>query len=407
MEEDDLRKKIEQLEEENKTIREDAKRLEKLAAEKLLDANKTLENALDIAENAKKAYKKALDMREQMDKEKNTMNYTDDSIVTSVDEETGESNDNTHSSELTDSHLRNLMNDVISRLPADKPLLLMKSMAFAALSDPKNLYKTTTLNQHIFVWLYQKFVESISKSDDAPSFATDSKNYHIPTKAEIFYHTISCIRNNIDRTIEIPPYIDQSILDPYFEFVDSMFLSILPTADKITTLVQNAETIQEFENLVPDSTLVMYKNKVPKFIDDFENHIHSSERETFNNIILANKNGLVIWVSKTFDDDSTMYGDGKIDLSAFLKSIKVNENHEIKINIGDDSNDMLDDSMKITIDDSTIKFYVVGRIRHWRIMKDSFRYDKDDFDRKIMMVTGLTNLHLLWDKYQKQPTINF
>ncbi len=128
------------------------------------------------------------------------------------------------------------------------------------LSDEDLLHQATKKIPKQFKYLLNKFSTAIKKRSDAPLFFEDRVDPGNRCKLHI-RHVL--LLELMKKRLGISQYglmiffgVDQSTISKYHKFANSVLAEILPTAEKITKLIQkNAPgTIKE---LVPDKTLII------------------------------------------------------------------------------------------------------------------------------------------------------
>ncbi len=108
-----------------------------------------------------------------------------------------------------------------------------------------------------------------------------------------------CKRSNVTQdALGVLFDIDQSTVCRYLKFADSVLAEILPTADKITDLIKNANTAEQLEELIPKKTIIIDGTEVPRQRPqdkDKRKDTYSGKKKRFtiNTTTITNKAGLI------------------------------------------------------------------------------------------------------------------
>ena len=326
----------------------------------------------------------------------------------------------------------------IERSNANAALLHRKEMLHDILSNERKIKKTTSFDMAQFNYIYDLFKEKCEKSDNVPLFAEDKKsspgNRCALNKKSVLLLSLLHKKENITQDIlEVLFGVNQSAISRYLKFADSILPDILPTAAKITKRIKNAETAEEFEKIVPDRTIIVDGTEVrrqrPQDKTTRDNTYSGKKKAyTFNTTIITNKVGLIIQIGKTFEGgthDLTMIKEDKIDFGKWSDSM-YNSNTPKKDRLevlGDKgykgmqkyypgatvvmpakkkkgveftpeqkAENKAISGRRITVEHS------IGRMKRWKIIAGPYRGTKEQFEKDLMIVSGLANFHMLWDR---------
>ena len=236
--------------------------------------------------------------------------------------------------------------------------------------------------------------------------------------------------------------VDQSSVCRYLQVMDQILAEVLPTAKKISEDIVECETDEEFKEIVPgpdggdvfvDGTHCPVQRPSEKTVRRMR-FSGKKKRFTNNTNIYTNADGVIIgisrssvgstgditllredpmpfgrWAESMRDDsvpkeaririwaDRDYQGTGR-DLSGATLMIphKRSKNHRI-LTAEQKAYNHLVNSTRVRVEHS------IGRIKHYARMTDPYDGTIGQFNREFNVITGLVNLHLLWDKIDKGP----
>ena len=333
------------------------------------------------------------------------------------------------------------------RRGTDPALLHTREVIHSILNDGDKLATMTGYDPYMFEYVYDRFVEEAGRRADAPLFAEDGKpdpgNRCILDRRHVLLLALVRKRSGMTQAaLGILFDVDQSTVCRYLRFADSVLAVVLPTADRMTRLVKAAKTREEFEALVPGGTIIMDGTEVPRQRpQDSEKRKRTysgkKKRFTFNNTVTTNRDGLTLWLGRTFEGgthDLTMAAEDPVDLGRWSRGMfrgDTPEKDRIRV-LADKGyqgltkhypgiilempekkpkgreltarqkrNNKKISSRRITVE------HAIGRIKQWGIMKGPYDGTMERFEEEIMVATGLANFRLLWDAKRKRPRLDY
>ncbi|MCY4491076.1 MAG: transposase family protein [Thaumarchaeota archaeon] len=321
-----------------------------------------------------------------------------------------------------------------------------REFIYAILHDDKRLTIMTSYNRDMFNYLYERFLTKLKKIPNIPPFLDDQKqnpgNIHMLDKESALLLTLIKYRSN-DQHERLGVWfgVNEDAISTYLKFVKPILEKILPTAKKITRMIKSAKTKNEFEKLVPGSTLIHDKVVVSRQIigeNDKENTSYSDKKNdfTWNTTIVTNRAGLILWTSRTLKDgthDSTIPVKDTIDLGVWSKGMLKEETpEEGKIIVLADKGHVdlkksypginlvipkkpkgreltvQEKSRNEKINNKRIKAeQTINVMKRWEIITNSYDCTINDFESDFSICTGLANFMLLWDSDRKQPRLDY
>ena len=260
--------------------------------------------------------------------------------------------------------------------------------------------------------------------------------------------------------------VDQTSVCRYLHVMDRILAAVLPTAKNISKDIAACKTLEEFKSVVPcisDSshthvgkckTVDEFKSVVPGpdggdlFVDGTHCHVQRPSEKTVrrmrfsgkkkqftnNTNVYTNTGGVIIGISKSSvgstgyitllredpmpfgrwaesmrdeatpkDDririwaDKGYQGTGK-DLpgATLMIPYKRSKKHRI-LTAEQKAHNHLVNSTRVLVGHS------IGRIKRYARLTDPYDGTIGQFNREFNVITGLVNLHLLWDKIDKSP----
>ena len=236
--------------------------------------------------------------------------------------------------------------------------------------------------------------------------------------------------------------VDQTSVCRYLKVMDRILAAVLPTAKNISKDIAECETKEEFKKRVPgptggnvfaDGTHCKVQRPSEKTVRCMR---YSGKKKTFTNNtnVYTNTGGAIIgmsrstvgstgditllredpmplgkWEESMHDDslpeedririwaDRGYWGTGR-DLpgATLMIPYKRSKNHRI-LTAEQKAHNHLVNSTRVLVEHS------IGRIKRYARLTDPYDGTIGEFDREFNVITGLVNLHLLWDKIDKSP----
>ena len=182
--------------------------------------------------------------------------------------------------------------------------------------------------------MYNGFAAESRRHGDAPLFSedctSDPGNRCLPGRRSVLLLALFRKRSNVTQeALGVLFDVDQSTVCRYLQFADSVLANILPTADRISSMVRKARTPRQFEALVPSRTIIVGGTEVPRQRPkdgDARKRTYSGKKKRFtiNTTIVTNRDGLVISAGRSFEGgthDLTMVTEDPIDLGRWSKGM--------------------------------------------------------------------------------------
>ena len=207
------------------------------------------------------------------------------------------------------------------RLGTDASLLHTREVICDILQDGSKISAMAGLDAGQFDHIHRKFVKESRKHGEAPLFSEDCTpdpgNRCLLDRRSVLLLALFRKRSNVTQdALGVIFGTDQSTVCRYLQFADSVLVKILPTADRINSMVKRARTPRE------------------------------------------------------------------------LTASQKRRNKKIS-------------SRRMTVEHS------IGRIKQWARMTDPYDGTVDEFHGELVVVTGLANFQLLWDKKRKRPRLDY
>ena len=326
----------------------------------------------------------------------------------------------------------------------DSTLLHKREVIHSIIHDDESLRKTINLDIYQFEDIYQKFKKKSKRNKKL--FREDSKpnrgNRCKLTRREILYLALLHKKEGTHQNpLGVLFSINQGTVSKHLTFADNILKEILPTGNAVNKRIKETKSRKEFEELVPDHTIIIDGTEVPcqRPTDKEEQKTRYSgkkKKHTHNTTIITNKDGLIIQTGRTYPgstSDISMIRQDRIKLGQWSKSIYEKSHHAKKYKILGDKGyagfskdcpgaDVMIPKKKSpkkeqTIQENThnkivskkrIKIeHAIGGVKRWRIMNGPYDGTVEDFERDLEIATGLANFVFLWDKKRKRLKFGF
>ncbi len=188
-----------------------------------------------------------------------------------------------------------------NRLKTETALLHSREAIHGMLHNDAKLAGITSFGTDQFGYIYDRFAAE-SKNDGAPLFSEDGTpdpgNCYLPGRRSVLLLALFCKRPNVTQdTLGVLFDADQSTVCRYLRFADSVLAGILPTADRMTSLVKKAKTPEQLEEIMPDRTIIIDGTEAvprwrPQYRDARKNtYSGKKKRFTINTTITTNRAG--------------------------------------------------------------------------------------------------------------------
>ena len=317
------------------------------------------------------------------------------------------------------------------------------------ISDESSLHSATLYSREEFRYILERTGACATASGDMPLFRDDESRTSDPgNRCKLrFRHALlmPLIRkkdNPTQGTLQAIFGIDQTSVCRYLKVMDRILASVLPTAKNVSKEIAACKTKEEFKRMVPgpgggdvtaDGTHCPVQRPSEKTV---RRMIYSGKKKRFthNTNVYTNADGVVIGISRSsvgstgditllredlmpfgkwaesMRDGSTpeedrirvwvdrgYQGTGK-DLPGATLMIphKRSKNHRILTAEQKEHNHLVN-STRVRVEHS------IGRLKRYARLADPYDGTISQFNYEFNVITGLVNLHLLWDKIDKGP----
>ena len=317
------------------------------------------------------------------------------------------------------------------------------------ISDESSLHSATLCSREEFRYILERTGACAIASGDMPLFRDDESRASDPgNRCKLrFRHALlmSLIRkkdNPTQGTLQAIFGVDQTSVCRYLKVMDRVLASVLPTARNVSEEIAACKTKEEFKRMVPgpgggdvtvDGTHCPVQRPSEKTV---RRMIYSGKKKrfTYNTNVYTNADGVVIGISRSsvgstgditlpredpmpfgrwtesMRDGSTpeedrirvwvdrgYQGTGK-DLPGATLMIphKRSKNHRILTAEQKEHNHLVN-STRVRVEHS------IGRLKRYARLADPYDGTISQFNYEFNVITGLVNLHLLWDRIDKGP----
>ena len=319
------------------------------------------------------------------------------------------------------------------------------------ISGESSLHSATLCSREELRYTLERAGACATASGDMPLFRYDESRASDPgNRCKLrFRHTLlmSLIRkkdNPTQGTLQAIFGADQTSVCRYLKVMDRILASVLPTVRNVSEEIATCKTREEFKRIVPgpgggdvtaDGTHCPVQRPSEKTV---RRMICSGKKKrfTYNTNVYTNADGMVIGISRSsvgstggitllredpmpfgkwaesMRDGSTPeedrirvwvdrghQGTGK-DLPGATLMIphKRSENHRILTAEQKEHNHLVN-STRVRVEHS------IGRLKRYARLADPYDGTISQFNYEFNVITGLVNLHLLWDKIDKGPPL--
>ena len=317
------------------------------------------------------------------------------------------------------------------------------------ISDESSLHPETLCSREEFRYTLERAGACAIASGDMPLFRDDESRASDPgnrcrlrLRHALLMSLIRKKDNPTQGTLQAIFGVDQTSVCRYFKVMDRILASVLPTAKNISKEMAACKTKEEFKRMAPgpgggdvtaDGTHCLVQRPSEKTV---RRMIYSGKKKrfTYNTNVYTNADGVVIGMSRSFvgatgditllredpmpfgrwtgsmRDGSTpkedrirvwvdrgYQGTGK-DLPGATLMIphKRYKNHRTLTAEQKEYNHLVN-STRVRVEHS------IGRLKRYARLADPYDGTISQFNYEFNVITGLVNLHLLWDKIDKGP----
>ena len=317
------------------------------------------------------------------------------------------------------------------------------------ISDESNLHSATLQNIEEFQYILRHVEAYVTASGETPLFCDDESRVSDPgnrCKLHLRHALLMALVRKKDNptqgTLQAIFGVDQTSVCRYLKVMDKILAAVLPTAKNISKEIAECKTVEGFKKRVPgpDGGDITVNGTHCPVLRPSEKTLrrmrYSGKKKQFTNNtnIYINADGVIIGMSKSFvgstgdimllredpmpfgrwaesmREDSTpkedrirvwadkgYQGTGR-DLPGITLMIpyKRSKNHRI-LTAEQKAHNHLVNSTRVLVEHS------IGRIKRYARLTDPYDGTIGQFNQEFNVITGLVNLHLLWDRIDKSP----
>ena len=318
----------------------------------------------------------------------------------------------------------------------DDAFAIKRKMLNNVIDTPEDLYAATGCTAKEFRWIYDHFMKFIrDHEDDMPLFKIDSvkrasdagNRCHLDPILALLLGLIRKKGNPTQMFLQMLFGVDQTTVCRYLQLTDKILEEILPTAQNISTLIQSKKQQYDQKKMVPDNTLLLDGTHVPiQKPEDSQQRTESysgkKKRHTFNTLAIANKNGVILHTTNSYQGsrhDFSIFKEELPDIKKMIKSLSGDNNMKLYADLGflGIRDKLVGVTQTIQADKKPRSGTLTKKqqLRNARINKQRTvierafahlkNHDKitDPYDGTIQefriefgVVTGLANLHIMW-----------
>ena len=317
------------------------------------------------------------------------------------------------------------------------------------ISDESSLHSATLCSREEFRYILERTGACATASGDMPLFRDDESRTSDPgnrCKLHLRHALLmSLIRkkdNPTQGTLQAIFGVDQTSVCRYLKVMSRILAAVLPTAKNISKEIAACETKEEFKRIVPgpgggdvtaDGTHCPVQRPSEKTA---RRMIYSGEKKrfTYNTNVYTNTDGVVIGISRSSvgsTGDITLLREDPMSFGKWTESMrdgstpeedrirvwvdrgyqgtgkdlpgatlmipyKRYKNHRILTAEQKEHNHLVN-STRVRVEHS------IGRLKRHARLTDPYDGTISQLNYEFNVITGLVNLHLLWDKIDKGP----
>ena len=317
------------------------------------------------------------------------------------------------------------------------------------ISDESSLHSATLCSREEFRYILERTGACAIASGDMPLFRDDESRASDPGNRRKlrFRHALlmSLIRkkdNPTQGTLQAIFGVDQTSVCRYLKVMDRILASVLPTARNVSKEIAACKTKEEFKRMVPgpgggdvtaDGTHCPVQRPSEKTV---RRMIYSGKKKrfTYNTNVYTNADGVVIGISRSSvgsTGDTTLLREDPMPFGRWTESMrdgstpeedrirvwvdrgyqgtgrdlpgatlmipyKRSKNHRILTAEQKEHNHLVN-STRVRVEHS------IGRLKRYARLADPYDGTISQFNYEFNVITGLVNLHLLWDRIDKGP----
>ena len=317
------------------------------------------------------------------------------------------------------------------------------------LSDESSLHSATLYDREKFQHILERAGAYATASGDMPLFRDDESRASDPgnrCKLRLRHALLMSLIHKKDNptqgTLQAIFGVDQTSVCRYLKVMDRILAAVLPTARNISREVSSCKTKEEFKRIVPgpdggdviaDGTHCPVRRPSEKTL---RRMIYSGKKKrfTYNTAVYANADGIIIEMSRSSvgsTGDITLLREDPMPFGKWAESMKdastpnedrirlwvdrgyqgtdkdlpganlmiphkKSKNHRILTAEQKEHNHRVN-STRVRVEHS------IGRLKRYARLADPYDETVGRFNYEFNVITGLVNLHLLWDRIDKGP----
>ena len=320
------------------------------------------------------------------------------------------------------------------------------------ISDKSSLHSATLCSKDEFQYILERTEVHAAASGDIPLFRDNESRASDPgnrCKLRLRHALLMVLIRKKDNptldTLQAIFGIDQTSVCRYLKVMDRVLAAVLPTAKNISKEIAAYETKEEFKKMVPgddggdiiaDGTHCPVRCPSEKTLRRMM-YSGKKKRFTYNTAVYTNADGVIIKISKSsvgstgditlLREDPMPFGrwaefmrdsstpekdrirvwvdrgyqgtDKDLPGSTLMIPHQRSKNHRILTAEQKEHNHQVN-STRVRVEHS------IGRLKRYARLADPYDETVGRFNYEFNVITGLVNLHLLWDRIDKDPPLS-
>ena len=317
------------------------------------------------------------------------------------------------------------------------------------IADKSSLHSATLCSKEEFQYILERTAVHAAASGDMPLFRDNESRASDPgnrCKLRLRHALLMALIRKKDNptqgTLQAIFGVDQTSVCRYLKVMDRILAAVLPTAKNISKDIAECKTKEEFKRMVPgqdggdviaDGTHCPVRRPSEKTLRRMM-YSGKKKRFTYNTAVYTNAGGVIIGMSKSSvgsTGDITLLREDPMPFGRWAESMrdastpeedrirvwvdrgyqgtdkdlpganlmiphKRTKNHRVLTAEQKEHNHRVN-STRVRVEHS------IGRLKRYARLADPYDEAMGQFNCEFNVITGLVNLHLLWDRIDKGP----
>ena len=317
------------------------------------------------------------------------------------------------------------------------------------IADKSSLHSATLCSKEEFQYILERTAVHAAASGDMPLFRDNESRASDPgnrCKLRLRHALLMALIRKKDNptqgTLQAIFGVDQTSVCRYLKVMDRILAAVLPTAKNISKDIAECKTKEEFKRMVPgqdggdviaDGTHCPVRRPSEKTLRRMM-YSGKKKRFTYNTAVYTNAGGVIIGMSKSSvgsTGDITLLREDPMPFGRWVESMrdastpeedrirvwvdrgyqgtdkdlpganlmiphKRTKNHRVLTAEQKEHNHRVN-STRVRVEHS------IGRLKRYARLVDPYDEAMGQFNCEFNVITGLVNLHLLWDRIDKGP----